>query len=823
MGDNVTGIAAEGGGDHGEPLGVAFAFLMLSLMLGTFVKTLLELLPRSAYHPPYSVMIFGLGMLCGQIDHSVNDNGEASGTMHESISYWAVVDPHVIMFGLLPPLLFESALGMDFHVFAKVFYVASIMALPGVLLCTVLTGCVAMLFFGHCCNISWWGCVLLGSILSATDPVAVVAVLKTLGAPAHLQHMIEGESLLNDGSAVVVFLVAQQMLDVDTALTVPEIIGKFFRLAGGGVLWGLCAGYVAFFWCKLSRHASVIDIAVLVLCVYMVFYVGEWHLHVSGVLASVTFGVLFCRLAPHAMSEHVQHHNHVVFEQICHFAETHIFMLAGLIIHRRFFISMSDLDMAYHIPMSLVLYLVLHVIRASVIGMFTPILGRLGYGLTLGESVIMTYGGLRGAVSLAMALMLDLDPTVDEVFRDLVVFHTAMIVALTIVINGTTAGALYGWLDMYPTNQFRKELRDRGFDLLAHEVNTIFDELQHDWFHKPAHIPTLRKVCPDFANADMKYGHVRFKPPTMNVHKIFFDKEGYIHRNLHHWNRAKVGLRAFQLTMQMAGGNLPSGLSSHALASGGTHHEGRQVHFSSDRSPPDLASGGAHNDMQQPTPAHLERSTSAPAIVPTDDAEVHVEAQQTAVGFSSRTQSNHVDELCPHLWVGRLPQYQANEPCLRDMFERFGTVELVAARNKPDDVTNGEPRSYAYITFGGTEAEAQDSVAKAMIKPVTCKTEDGDTVELIVEFAEKSKVHSTGATNIWEQMSRVKAARESVNLVPHSAVIVSENVEEAKMLLYEICFTAVTARYKEMEHHQLIGLKSLDRYAKQRIWGCFAL
>ena len=324
---NVTVGSAEGG--HGEPLGVAFAFLMFSLMLGTFVKTLFEMLPRSAYHPPYSVIIFGLGMLCGQFDHSFNAGGEVSGTMHESIEYWATIDPHVIMFGLLPPLLFESALGMDFHVFIKVFNVALIMALPGVLLSTVLTGSVGMLFFGPCCHISWWGCILLGSILSATDPVAVVSVLQTLGAPSHLRHMIEGESLLNDGSAVVVFLVAQQMMNAETALTVPEMLGKFLRLAGGGVLWGLCAGYAAFFWCKLSRHASVIDIAVLVLCVYAVFYVGEWQLHVSGVLASVTFGVLFCRLAPHAMSEHVEHANHVVFSQICHFAETHIFMLAG--------------------------------------------------------------------------------------------------------------------------------------------------------------------------------------------------------------------------------------------------------------------------------------------------------------------------------------------------------------------------------------------------------------------------------------------------------------------------------------------------------------
>ena len=172
---------------------------------------------------------------------------------------------------------------------------------------------------------------------------------------------------------------------------------------------------------------------------------------------------------------------------------------------------------------------------------------RLGYGLTLKEGVIMTYGGLRGAVSLAMALMLDLDETVDAVIRDLVVFHTAMIVALTIVINGTTAGALYDWLKMYPANHFREDLRQRGFDFLAQEVDNMFEEMKHDWFHKPAHIATLRKVCPDFKKAKMKFGHIDV--PAPDVHNIFFDKNGYIHRELYHWKKALTGLRAFQLTM----------------------------------------------------------------------------------------------------------------------------------------------------------------------------------------------------------------------------------------------------------------------------------
>ncbi len=279
--------------DHEEedtshaPLGEPFTFGMISLMLGTFVKTLLDLIPTGGYQPPYSVMIFGLGMVCAQMDHSFNANGEVSEEIHESVDYWLNVDPHVIMYGLLPPLLFESAFGVDYHVFVKVAAMAIIMALPGVIIATGCTAAVSMLFFSGCCHVGLWDCILLGSVLSATDPVAVVGVLNTLGAPAHLKHMIEGESLLNDGSAVVIFLIAQQMMDAENQLTGGEMLLKFLRLSGGGVFWGLISGYAAFYWCKLSKHASVVDVAVLVLCIYMVFYVGEHGFHVSGVLAAV--------------------------------------------------------------------------------------------------------------------------------------------------------------------------------------------------------------------------------------------------------------------------------------------------------------------------------------------------------------------------------------------------------------------------------------------------------------------------------------------------------------------------------------------------------
>lgn len=150
--------------------------------------------------------------VCGRpgIEHAVSltahedDHGEADTAGLWGKSFRAAVEPELILFVLLPPLLFESAFGMDWEVFKKVSASSLILAGPGVVLSVALTGLTTKAIFQ---DWDWSAAFMLGSILSATDPVAVVAVLHTLGAPKKLSHLIEGESLLNDGSAYVVFVI----------------------------------------------------------------------------------------------------------------------------------------------------------------------------------------------------------------------------------------------------------------------------------------------------------------------------------------------------------------------------------------------------------------------------------------------------------------------------------------------------------------------------------------------------------------------------------------------------------------------------------------
>jgi hypothetical protein len=252
---------------------------------------------------------------------------------------------------------------------------------------------------------------------------------------------------------------------------------------------------------------------------------------------------------------------------------------------------------------------------------------------------------------------------------------------------------------MYPANAFRAELRERGFQFLAAEVEGIMDTMQKDWFHKPCDRKTLKKICPDFTEAHMRFGDI--KVPHADVQHIFFGFEGYVHQNLYGWKRAAG--RARDLLGAHKSGMIP---------------------------PPDMQGHGDHGGS-----GGLSHTTSAPVTLP----------QTTSTTANS---ANHADEMVPDLWVGDIPQYQANEPCLRDIFEKFGGVSLIYFRSKPNTAAANEPRSWAYITFAGEKPARAKCVNAAKILPIVVKNEQDEDVTLKVEVAERDKAVSVNALAI---------------------------------------------------------------------------
>ena len=379
-------------GHHGGDGLAWWPFLLVCLLLTVMVTSCLKNLSNGAccgksLNPPFTVCMFFLGYLIsalasGESDISAVLVTESTGLLHftevfwESVVVWKGAHPHIILFVLLPPLLFEDASGMDYYIFRKVLMSSILLAGPGVGITMAACAGTTMLLFGfanecvierdhiteatfvvgtedldQCLTFSGdhppkmcTECgadspttdqlpvsvhLLLGGMLAATDPVAVCAVLNDLGCPDKLNFMIAGESLLNDGTAVVAFMVMQSVAG-GCPTDAMGVIMSLVRLAGGGVLFGLFMAAIAFNYIKHLRDPNI-EITTLVVCTLSTFWIAENVIGVSGVLGTVVFGVQTARTSFLAMDEHTHHANHAFWGEVGYVATSFIFILAGAI------------------------------------------------------------------------------------------------------------------------------------------------------------------------------------------------------------------------------------------------------------------------------------------------------------------------------------------------------------------------------------------------------------------------------------------------------------------------------------------------------------
>ena len=185
---------------------MAILFLFFMLMIGCLARLALEKVQRSfGLEIPSSGMLLIIGMLigAGTYQEILRTNGEPSEPFTVSLMMWTWMDPRLILFMFLPALIFENAMCTDYFIFRQQFVSGLTLAGPGMLLQILLIAAFGMFVFPY-----GWGLtesLLFGSILSATDPVAVIALMKEMALLSDLRVLFEAESLLNDGTAIVIF------------------------------------------------------------------------------------------------------------------------------------------------------------------------------------------------------------------------------------------------------------------------------------------------------------------------------------------------------------------------------------------------------------------------------------------------------------------------------------------------------------------------------------------------------------------------------------------------------------------------------------------
>ncbi|PIN13857.1 hypothetical protein CDL12_13529 [Handroanthus impetiginosus] len=222
------------------------------------------------------------------------DGGGEYGTNHrlgkigDGIRLWANIDPNLLLAVFLPALLFESSFLMEVHQIKRCLMQMFLLAGPGVLISTFCLG--AALKFAFPYDWSWKTSLLLGGLLSATDPVAVVALLKELGASKKLNTIIEGESLMNDGTAIVVYQLFYRMVR-GWNFNWGAIIKFLSQVSLGAVGIGLAFGIASVLWLGFIFNDTVIEITLTLAVSYIAFFTAQEGLDISGVLTVMTLGI----------------------------------------------------------------------------------------------------------------------------------------------------------------------------------------------------------------------------------------------------------------------------------------------------------------------------------------------------------------------------------------------------------------------------------------------------------------------------------------------------------------------------------------------------
>jgi len=456
-------------------------FIVFALLVGAASRHFL-----SKIGLPFTVVLLLIGILMGVLGRfsffkafDIVGVGIDLSIINQSINWAAHLDPHLILYIFLPILIFEAAFAMDVHVFKKTFTNSALLAVPGILIAIFLTAGIlfGVVYFGLGLTTWSWEVVLLfGAVISATDPVAVVSILKELGASKKLSTLIEGESLLNDGTAIVIFMVIFMGI-TGTELGYSPIL-EFFRVAFGGVAIGFLVGKLSLIWIKNVFNDVLVESTVIIVSAYFAFFISEYIFSVSGVLALVTLGVLMAGPGRTKISAKVQHFIHELWEFTAFGANTLIFLIVGVVIAKRTTFTLND------VWVLLAVYVIIHLVRIVVIAVLFPIMKKNGYGLTVTDSKVLWWGALRGAIGLALALIVESSPYIDQTIREQFLFLTAGIVTMTLLINATTMKLLASKLGLTKVSPEKKMIFEQAELYVSSSAEKAVKRLQNDRFYK---------------------------------------------------------------------------------------------------------------------------------------------------------------------------------------------------------------------------------------------------------------------------------------------------------------------------------------------------
>jgi len=404
-----------------------------------FIATLVGIAARR-FRVPYTLGLVVIGLLITLLPQ-----------VHISIQ------PTLIFALLIPPLIFEGAFHLNFQDLRRDLVVILIFAIPGVILTMAIVG--AFVSWGTGIPILYT--LVFGAIVAAIDPVAVIALFRTFGVPKRLQVLLEGESLLNDGTSIVLFGLVISIAVTGSEFNLLTSVIDFIRIAGGGIIIGLSLGFII---SKIINRIDdyLIETALTTILAFGSFLIAEEMFHVSGVLAVVGAGLVAGNVGPAGMSPTTRIVLFNFWEFAAFIANSFIFLLIGLQI------ELSSLFESWQV-IGIAIIAVLIARAVTIYG-----LAWVGRDIPIRWKHVLNWGGLRGAISLALALSLPL--ALGEARNQLQVM-TFGVVIFTLLVQGLTVGPLVRRLGISERSAVKEEYERRHARAVA--TQSAFEHLEN--------------------------------------------------------------------------------------------------------------------------------------------------------------------------------------------------------------------------------------------------------------------------------------------------------------------------------------------------------
>jgi CPA1 family monovalent cation:H+ antiporter len=403
-------------------LGEERIFVILSAVIGLLLIASLVGVITNRLRLPYTVGLVFIGLAL-------------------SLQGWGEIEipPEIFLTLLVPPLIFEAAFHIPVKELLKDLAPILALAIPGVLITTLLVGGVVA-----------WGtgfpiatALVFGALVAATDPVAVVALFRSLGVPKRLQVLLEGESLFNDGTAIVVFNLMIVIAVTGNFDPVGSVL-DFVITAGGGLIIGFILGILISQAIRFIND-SLIETTLTTVLAFGSYLIAE-QFHVSGVLAVVAAGLVSGNIGPRGMSPTTKILVFNFWDYGAFLANSVVFLLIGIQIDLR--VLLADWQV--------ILWAILAVLVARAVSVYG--LSWLGKGMSFRYKNVLYWGGLRGAISLALALGLPTSLGQDRIEIQAMAFG---VVLFTLLVQGLTMKPLINRMNLIQRKEAQEEYERR--------------------------------------------------------------------------------------------------------------------------------------------------------------------------------------------------------------------------------------------------------------------------------------------------------------------------------------------------------------------------